>query len=93
MSWEIKTLLCFVYNNQILIHLNFLCIQEQYQKLMEVLTDDEKKNPENGEKAINVLKWWATSEQEKKAGEHKAHFIREEVITLQSVTDNISKFI
>ena len=60
---------------------------------MEVLTDDEKNNPENGEKAINVLKWWATSEQEKKAGEHKAHFIREEVITLQSVADKISKFL
>ena len=53
-----------------------------------MLTEDEKKDPENGETAINVLNWWANTEEEKKAGEHKTHFIREDE---ESVQNKISK--
>ena len=68
-------------------------LKDQYQKLLDqMLTEEEKNDPENGEKAINVLKYWAQEEEEKKAGEHKTHFIRdEEEIVGGSVKDKISK--
>ncbi len=64
-------------------------LQEKYQKLIDgMLTEDEKKDPGNGETAIHVLNWWANTEEEKKAGEHKTHFIREDE---ESVQNKISK--
>lgn len=63
--------------------------KEKYQKLIDgMLTEDEKKDPENGETAIHVLSWWAHTEEAKKAGEHKEHFLREEE---ESVQNKISK--
>jgi len=70
-------------------------LKEQYQKLLDqMLTEEEKQDPENGEKAINVLQYWAHTEEEKKTGEHKTHFIRdEEEVIAGSVKDKISKMI
>lgn len=53
--------------------------------LNQMLTEDEKKDPENGERVINVLKWMANAEEEEKAGDLKTHFIREEVFSLDSL--------
>jgi len=53
--------------------------------LNQMLTEDEKKDPENGERVINVLKWMANAEEEEKSGDLKTHFIREEVFSLDSL--------
>ena len=57
-----------------------------------MLTEDEKKDPENGEKAINVLQWLANTEEESKSGvEHMTHFIMEDAITLPSDQESYSQ--
>ena len=50
-----------------------------------LLTDDEKSDPENGERVMNVLQWMANTEKEEKSGDLKTHFIREERISLESL--------
>ena len=52
----------------------------------QMLNEDERQEPENGERVMNVLKWMAnTEEEEKSGGDLKTHFIREEVLSLDSL--------
>jgi hypothetical protein len=53
--------------------------------LNQMLTEDEKKDPENSKRVINVLRWMANTEEEERSGDVKTHFIREEMISLESL--------
>lgn len=66
--------------------MSFKLEQEQYESIVSQmhLTEDEKKDPENNARVMNVLQWMANSEKEETSNDLKTHIIREELISLGS---------